>query len=441
MDASQRQVYWEQQGQDKMCAVHTLNSLMQGPMFSEVELAQIANILDSQEQQLMGGPSVPGGMGGVSQNVDADGNFSLPVMETALAQHQIALVNLDRPDVRAGILGGRGAAYQEEAYICNSHARAHWFCMRKVFSKWYDFDSLKAAPTFISDGQLIEFLENTLKQGFTVFVVRPGSGNSSAKVVLPQPDKFLNRNVQSHQMYLTDRDMDRLRDAFIAKQNEEAKDAQRVAGEEGGDGDSGGKPAFTMVVPADQRTVETDWSKLGSGNTLGGGGGGASSSNAGMGTGGAGDLADVDMDDDMRAAILASLSDLKVPEPLPEPDTSSTPASDVIAVQFRFKSDPPCKRLFLKTTGMMGLFRFLEYATLDANKSSGKAVCSINLPTGAALVSMERYSLLKQGFPKKEKFVRCGLTHKIYLDGADVSESTLGERGFGKQEAMILQLE
>lgn len=34
-------VYWEKQGADKMCAMHTLNSLCQGPLFTESELSTI----------------------------------------------------------------------------------------------------------------------------------------------------------------------------------------------------------------------------------------------------------------------------------------------------------------------------------------------------------------------------------------------------------------
>ncbi len=39
-------VYWEKQGVDALCGVHTLNSLLQGPYFNEVELAEMALELD-----------------------------------------------------------------------------------------------------------------------------------------------------------------------------------------------------------------------------------------------------------------------------------------------------------------------------------------------------------------------------------------------------------
>lgn len=120
--------YWERQGRDKMCAVHTLNSMMQGPNFSEVELALIANQLDKEERELLGqtgtGSFAEGtGTNGESHNVDADGNFSFAVMERALQQSGLSLINLDKPEIRDKVMR---SADSEQAYVCNSHARAHW---------------------------------------------------------------------------------------------------------------------------------------------------------------------------------------------------------------------------------------------------------------------------------------------------------------------------
>lgn len=38
MNTSNNQVYiyWERQGSDKLCGVHALNSLLQGPFYNEV---------------------------------------------------------------------------------------------------------------------------------------------------------------------------------------------------------------------------------------------------------------------------------------------------------------------------------------------------------------------------------------------------------------------
>tara|TARA_A100001015_G_scaffold204940_1_gene229125 strand:- start:2919 stop:3491 length:573 start_codon:yes stop_codon:yes gene_type:complete len=140
--ASDYPVYWERQGQDKLCAIHTLNTLLQQPVFSEIELAQIAQRLDREEASLLGTSR-----GSSSHNVDADGNFSLPVMEGALNTRNWCLVNLDKPEIRHAVLGN---PQRETAYVCNSHRRAHWYTIRKVHSKWYcifGFSSIKFVPS------------------------------------------------------------------------------------------------------------------------------------------------------------------------------------------------------------------------------------------------------------------------------------------------------
>ena len=38
-------IYWEKQGQDMLCGLHCINSLLQGPIFDEISLSQIAREL------------------------------------------------------------------------------------------------------------------------------------------------------------------------------------------------------------------------------------------------------------------------------------------------------------------------------------------------------------------------------------------------------------
>jgi ataxin-3 len=58
-----------------LCGVHCLNTLLQGPYFSEIELAQIAQGLDELERALVG----DGALGETSGNVAMDGMFSIQV--------------------------------------------------------------------------------------------------------------------------------------------------------------------------------------------------------------------------------------------------------------------------------------------------------------------------------------------------------------------------
>lgn len=43
-------IYWEKQGKDRLCGLHCINSLMQGPVFNESNLASIAYELDQYEK-------------------------------------------------------------------------------------------------------------------------------------------------------------------------------------------------------------------------------------------------------------------------------------------------------------------------------------------------------------------------------------------------------
>jgi len=412
--------YWEKQGRDKLCAIHSLNVLMQKPAFSEIELAQIAHQLDEEERAILGGHLGSGNDGG-SNNVDPDGNFSLGVMEKAIEKFQYRLENLDKPETRRKIMAN---PQSEQAYVCNSHARSHWYTIRKVRSKWYDLDSLKPAPTFISDHSLAQFLERTMQSGFTVFVVRDLYSRDSANgpptpITLPEPDKFLHgKQLMPHQMYITDYDIERMVDDWRREQDKEASDAQRIGGA-GGDEDAG-TPGFGSILNAGagkQKPVETDWSKLGAGNTLGGGaGGGATSSSA----------TPASMDDDLAAAIAASLGDIQVPAPAAEPTEGG------IMISFKHKSDEPVKRTFAKTATLLEVFQYCEYAQLKESKFA-------SVPAHCPLVS-NSFSLLKPDFPKKKKYVKDG-SGRITLDGNDVTNTSLADGQFASREALTLQVD
>lgn len=138
-----------------------------------------------------------------------------------------------------------------------------------------------------------------MQDGFTVFVVR-SVDSTSTPPNLPQPDKFVHQSMlQPHQLYLNDRDMESLWDEARRSQDKEAKEAQGIA-----DGGDGGSASFGQVIDPRKKAPETDWSKLGAGNTLGGG-----SSSGGAGPSGGGAEA---MDDDLAAAIAASMADMEV---------------------------------------------------------------------------------------------------------------------------------
>ena len=66
--------------ESKLCAVHCVNTVLQGPFFSEFDLAALASDLDRRERQMMlqaGGDFLPDP--DESHNVSLDGDFSIQV--------------------------------------------------------------------------------------------------------------------------------------------------------------------------------------------------------------------------------------------------------------------------------------------------------------------------------------------------------------------------
>jgi len=414
--------YWERQGQDKMCAVHTLNALMQGPTFSEIELGTIANGLDREEAQLLGTGSGSYGAG-ESHNVDADGNFSFAVMERALQQTGLSMINLDKPEVRDKVMKN---ADSEQAYVCNSHARAHWYCIRRVSGKWYDLDSLKPAPTFISDFHLAAFLEQTMKSGFTVFVIRSEASGMGNSQVLPAPDKNKKRDrpLLPHQMFLNDKDMESLQDEARRKADNDTDAAQRVAnGQDPGDGE-GGSSKFGQVFDPRAKGPATDWASLGAGNSLGGGGSSSSSAAAAPAE---------EMDEEMQMALAMSLSTLEVPEPAPETDAGD---KDCCPVAVRYKSET-LKRTFHKNNSTLwDVFNFVEHANFKMDKFK-----EINPPLASRAMSGSAYTLMQQGFPKKTHYKKSPDGSISVAGGERLNDKSLASLGFQKNELLQVQLE
>ena len=76
----EKYVYWEKQDADLMCGLHGLNSLLQGPYFDEVSLANLAIELNEREQMLTGKKSV-------GENLNESGYFSLQAIISALESY------------------------------------------------------------------------------------------------------------------------------------------------------------------------------------------------------------------------------------------------------------------------------------------------------------------------------------------------------------------
>eukprot|EP00271_Cylindrocystis_brebissonii_P002636 TRINITY_DN13402_c0_g1_i1.p1 TRINITY_DN13402_c0_g1~~TRINITY_DN13402_c0_g1_i1.p1 ORF type:complete len:389 (-),score=57.76 TRINITY_DN13402_c0_g1_i1:700-1866(-) len=156
---------------DALCGVHCLNSLLQGPCFTEFDLASLAQNLDSKEREMMMVGGVDSAdylryMAEDSGNVAEDGNFSIQVLSQALEVWGLRCISLDSPDGA----DANDSPQDEQAFIC--HLQAHWFAIRKVKGEWYNFNSLNPAPEHLSQFYLSAYLATLRSAGWTILVVR-----------------------------------------------------------------------------------------------------------------------------------------------------------------------------------------------------------------------------------------------------------------------------
>ncbi|KAL6496203.1 hypothetical protein OROGR_029461 [Orobanche gracilis] len=180
--------------ESKLCAVHCVNTVLQGPFFSEFDLAALASDLDRTERQMMLGSVTGDFLPEVSHNVSLDGDFSIQklgsrkysgltalpyvvrisgelgkhnhVLQKALEVWNLHIIPLDSPVAEPAQIDPE----KENAFIC--HLQDHWFCIRKVNGEWYNFDSLYAAPEHLSKFYLSAYLDSLKGFGWSIFLVR-----------------------------------------------------------------------------------------------------------------------------------------------------------------------------------------------------------------------------------------------------------------------------
>ncbi|MED6111689.1 hypothetical protein PIB30_054661 [Stylosanthes scabra] len=154
--------------ESKLCAVHCVNTVLQGPFFSEFDLAALASDLDRKERQMMLPAALSSGdfLSEESHNVSLDGDFSIQVLQKALEVWDLQVIPLDSPVAEPAQIDPE----LENAFIC--HLQDHWFCIRKVNGEWYNFDSLYAAPQHLSKFYLSAYLDSLKGFGWSIFLVR-----------------------------------------------------------------------------------------------------------------------------------------------------------------------------------------------------------------------------------------------------------------------------
>ena len=304
-------VYWEKQGKDRLCAVHCVNSLLQGPKFSEFDFSRIGQALDKAEAAL--------GIKAAGENMDASGYFSIGVIEGALLEAgKLNCVNLNKPEIRTQVFGNLNL---EQGFICN--CRDHWFTLRRVGTQWWNLDSLKPAPRRVTDAELRTALVDAVRDGYSIFAVR-GPG------LLPSPERP-RKPLHSHQFVLTSAEIARLEDEANKK---EAADIN--AAQEGG-----------FQVAGRQVPKKTDFSKLSGGQTLSG-------------------AAVTPPDAETKAALAESAREFseKRAKSLP-PEPENIPADRLCA--FVLKGAGGARRRFdLQSTTLEHLFTWIEAAAVPS---------------------------------------------------------------------------
>ncbi|KAH1039884.1 hypothetical protein J1N35_041627 [Gossypium stocksii] len=160
--------------ESKLSAVHCVNTVLQGPFFSEFDLAALASYLDTKERQMMfqGTPPPPVAISSLRiptmspRRRFPDCIHYVDVLQKALEVWHYQNNPLNCPLAEPAQIDPE----LENAFICHLHD--HWFCIRKVNGEWYNFNSLYTAPEHFSKFYLSAYPDSLKGAGWSVFLVR-----------------------------------------------------------------------------------------------------------------------------------------------------------------------------------------------------------------------------------------------------------------------------
>lgn len=174
-------IFLQQEG--SLCAKHCLNSLLQGPYFTAVDLSTLAQKLDEEERQRMAecgeeSEEYRTFLQQPSGNMDDSGYFSVQVISSALQVWGLELVPYSSTDERINM----SDPGKMKAFICNY--KDHWFTIRKIGTQWFNLNSLLNKPELISDTYLSLFLAQLKNDGYSIFVVFGDMPECSADEIL-----------------------------------------------------------------------------------------------------------------------------------------------------------------------------------------------------------------------------------------------------------------
>ncbi|KAG1751569.1 Josephin-domain-containing protein [Suillus paluster] len=163
-------IYHERQQEgSNLCAQHALNSLLQGNYFTAPDLSEFARKMDTLEESSRYGDAI---RVHTSANMDDTGFFSVQVLEEALNVWNLSLIRWRSEAMKP---------YQDEphnqaAFVLNQNQ--HWYTLRRFGDlsnpgdgHWFNLDSTKRQPQWISKLYLGMFLQQAESDGYSIFAV------------------------------------------------------------------------------------------------------------------------------------------------------------------------------------------------------------------------------------------------------------------------------
>ena len=206
-------VYFEKQSNDRLCGLHCLNNLLQGPFLDIVTLSEIGIELDKRESELTGIKS--------QNNVDDDGNYGVQVLEKALNMYGARLKLLKKRQAISYVEGGNDV----EALIFNSST--HWYSIRKINGIWFNLNSTNEypGPEIISDFYLSAFIQGAEDIGYTNFLI-------TNLPKLPDLNSEMYKNLQDYQNLVKIEDIIEAKERKAQKKKEREEEQKKKEEEE-----------------------------------------------------------------------------------------------------------------------------------------------------------------------------------------------------------------
>jgi len=186
---SQRVIYHERQGANRLCGQHVVNMLLQEPKCTGKDLRSAASELDSGESMILG-------MNPTSQyksgNADSDGFFNVSVIEKVLMRFGIGIT------VFTNKLGDVSEDPTKTAEALLINFGAHWYCYRRIKEVWFELNSMQPTPLILTEQELKGCISQLKVNQGSIFYVYRIDGSQ-----MPIPDDWITDLAQAKKKVAT----------------------------------------------------------------------------------------------------------------------------------------------------------------------------------------------------------------------------------------------